>query len=492
MRATSPKRSDETISLFPLIGGEGRRELAKLLDHYKVKVQSSTAKDKVRRVSMSSRRSSISKNSIADLVQDVMKQDELAQSVKSRIIHTNRIEHITCKEPWTRTPEDLETLRAEIFKIPSCQKLELTDAAQREISRFATLHKYEPGACVIKQGECADAFYILLDGTMKVMSTTKGVISEMYAGDTFGEGGLLDESHMRKMSVLAQEYNVAVLRIDKAHYDRYIKSFHAKEKARRESVFREVAILEDLSRENKNALLYTMVTARFKIGELLVSEGSFCTSLMFISSGHCRVTKRVAGPRGDPDEEVELGTFYSGACVAVEATLGRARCTYTVTAMSLVVAETLDTAFHIFCDHPILDERTQFLLRAAERDFFQRPQTQAALFNADSLRRWRDYKERLSDHIIRRRRRELRRDAERFSRSLDAAAGNSAEATAAPRRRGDCPPELEGAAGPSETRPPARDGRWPFLQPLVDRSVAARRIAALWSDTVLLKDHTFV
>ena len=485
------RKSDETGSSFPLIGGEGRRELAKLLEHYKVKIQSTTTntmKAKVRRVSRSnSRKSSVSL--------DIVKQDDLAQSVKSRIIHTNRIEHITCKEPWTRTPEDLETLRAEVFKIPSCQKLELTEAAQREISRFATMHKYEPGACVIKQGECADAFYILLDGTMKVMSTTKGVISEMYAGDTFGEGGLLEESHLRKMSVLAQDYPVAVLRIDKQHYDRYIKSFHAKEKARREAVFREVAILDDLSKEAKNALLYTMVTARFKIGEALATEGQFCTSLMFLSSGHCRVTKRVPGPRGEAEEEVELGTFYSGACVAAEATLGRARCTYTVTAMSLVVAETLDTAFHIFCDHPILDDRTQFLLRAAERDFFLRPQAQAALHNADSLRRWRDYKGRLADHIIHCRRRELRRDAERFSRTLepeDEEGGGGAGRPDSARRRGDGPPELDhGKGGPRGARPP-RDGRWPFLQPLADRSAEARRIAALWSDTVLLRDHTFI
>jgi hypothetical protein len=328
---------------------------------------------------------------------------------------------------------------------------------------------------------------------MKVVSTSKGVISEMYAGDAFGEGGLLEESHLRKMSVLAQEYPVAVLRIDKLHYDRYIKSFHAKEKARREAVFREVSVLDDLGKEAKGALLHTMVTHRFKIGERLVVEGSLCTSLMFISSGHCRVTKQVPTPRGE--EEVELGAFYSGSCLAAEATLGRGRCAYTVTAMSLVVAETLDAALRIFCDHPVIGGRAQALLRAAESAFLLRPRTQAILNGAHSLRRWREYKAQLSDHIVRRRRRELRRDADRFSRPLDPASpADPDDADAPPPRRsrgGEGLPEL----GPPDRRAPRvpRDGRWPFFQPLVDRSAASRRMAALAADTgVLLKDHTFV
>jgi CRP-like cAMP-binding protein len=329
---------------------------------------------------------------------------------------------------------------------------------------------------------------------MKVVSTSKGVISEMYAGDTFGEGALLEDSHLRKMSVLAQEYPVAVLRIDKLHYDRYIKSFHAKEKTRREAVFREVSILDELGKEAKGALLHTMVTHRFKIGERLVVEGSFCTSLMFISSGHCRVTKQVPTPRGA--EEVELGAFYSGSCLAAEATLGRGRCAYTVTAMSFVVVETLDAAFHIFCDHPIIDGRAQALLRAAERAFLLRPRTQAILNGAESLRRWREYKTQLSDHVIRRRRRELRRDAERFSRPFDppSPAADPADPDAAsPQRRrgGEGLPELD---PPDRMGPRApRDGRWPFFQPLVDRSAASRRMATLAADTgVLLKDNTFI
>jgi CRP/FNR family transcriptional regulator, cyclic AMP receptor protein len=64
--------------------------------------------------------------------------------------------------------------------------------SQRRLRKLATLAKVEefsPGEIVIKQGDLADAFYVVLAGRAKVMRKNGRALRP---GDYFGEMGLID------------------------------------------------------------------------------------------------------------------------------------------------------------------------------------------------------------------------------------------------------------------------------------------------------------
>ncbi len=93
----------------------------------------------------------------------------------------------------------------------------LTTRHLKHVSALADTADYMRGAALVKQGDEAESFFVILEGELKV-TTGPRTIAKLLPGDHFGEISLLDGGK-RTASVIA-ETPVTVLKIDR---DRFTK-----------------------------------------------------------------------------------------------------------------------------------------------------------------------------------------------------------------------------------------------------------------------------
>lgn len=104
--------------------------------------------------------------------------------------------------PSTR---ELVDLLVAVSLFSKCSRGEL-----KTIARHAETVRLEPGVALTRQGEAGDAFYVILDGTASVV-VDGDIVSELGAGDWFGELALLDGQARSATVTSTGELEVAVL-----------------------------------------------------------------------------------------------------------------------------------------------------------------------------------------------------------------------------------------------------------------------------------------
>ena len=79
------------------------------------------------------------------------------------------------------------------------------------VAKIATSRRFAPGGALVRAGEPADAFYVILDGRVRV--ETHGREIELKSGDFFGEMALLDgEPRSATIVALSEVYAMVILR----------------------------------------------------------------------------------------------------------------------------------------------------------------------------------------------------------------------------------------------------------------------------------------
>lgn len=63
----------------------------------------------------------------------------------------------------------------------------------KRVASLARMRRYGPGTSIVRTGDAGSAFFVLLDGTARVV-TSKGRARRLGSGDFFGEMALLDDS----------------------------------------------------------------------------------------------------------------------------------------------------------------------------------------------------------------------------------------------------------------------------------------------------------
>ena len=96
---------------------------------------------------------------------------------------------------------------------------DLVQLSVQRTERVANFH-YEPGQAIIQQGELADAFYVIVRGTVEVVREEDGretTLAHLGAGESFGEIGLLQ--HRRRSATVRAVEPVDVIALGRSDFD---------------------------------------------------------------------------------------------------------------------------------------------------------------------------------------------------------------------------------------------------------------------------------
>ena len=94
----------------------------------------------------------------------------------------------------------------------------IPDEVRRLVADACELVSYDFGSAIVREGDDADAFYVLVSGTARVVeragSADEVPLSLLHRGDSFGEMGLLNES--TRVATVATSGPVRALRLDRS------------------------------------------------------------------------------------------------------------------------------------------------------------------------------------------------------------------------------------------------------------------------------------
>ncbi len=110
----------------------------------------------------------------------------------------------------------------EELELPETAVLPLLPAPITAVSSSGPLH-FDPGDTLIRQGDTADKFYILVSGRAEVLDESHGEerhLAYLDAGDYFGEIGLLEER--ARVATVRATTAVHVVAFDKAAFRRWL------------------------------------------------------------------------------------------------------------------------------------------------------------------------------------------------------------------------------------------------------------------------------
>ena len=91
----------------------------------------------------------------------------------------------------------------------------------KRVASLARLRRYGPGTSIVRAGDAGSAFFVVLDGTARVV-TPKGRARRLGSGDFFGEMALLDESP-RSADVVA-DGEVLTMTISRSAFGKLLRS----------------------------------------------------------------------------------------------------------------------------------------------------------------------------------------------------------------------------------------------------------------------------
>ena len=115
-------------------------------------------------------------------------------------------------------PQDKVVILKRVPVFASC-----TDAQLHLIADRTRLVEYKKGECVYREGDPADAFYIISSGRLRVLATVAGqekTLTILHNGDSFGEISLLiGETHSATVQALN---DTLVLQLEKKDFDEVI------------------------------------------------------------------------------------------------------------------------------------------------------------------------------------------------------------------------------------------------------------------------------
>lgn len=197
--------------------------------------------------------------------------------------------------PEERTNFDIHELTEVLGDIRVFEEYKMTPKIQA-LCRRVTLHTYLTQEFIFRQGDEADAFYIILSGrvnlTVRNSNDSTEIIAELKEDDTFGELGLI-YGGSRTASAISMS-TCEVIKLSKEVYDKEIKGDDILVKAKAYKHFRKHALfkcvsdsfLEEISSKAKKPI-------EFRTNDIILKQGVKPDGVYFITRGTVKLLKRI-------------------------------------------------------------------------------------------------------------------------------------------------------------------------------------------------------
>ncbi|KAJ3075867.1 Ankyrin repeat domain-containing protein 26 [Podochytrium sp. JEL0797] len=206
------------------------------------------------------------------------------------------IAQILQKTAWERTLDEVEVLVRVVRDFSAFMRL--SEYVVREVCGSSLVWKeFGAGETVICQNDIANAWYIILSGTVNVKKSRTSNLSDsvhiasLHPGQGFGDAGLLN-STIRTASVVTAEPCEMVV-VNKADYNRVIKDSHSRLQNEVAGFLKSLHVFGGWERNAVLAIAKGMWVQELKPGKILISEGDLCKEIYFIKQGAVAMYKNV-------------------------------------------------------------------------------------------------------------------------------------------------------------------------------------------------------
>jgi ATP-binding cassette subfamily B protein len=223
---------------------------------------------------------------------------------------------------WMPQPGRVEELLAAVPLLS-----ELGPQARSALAAATTVHSFEVGETIIREGDPADALFVVLKGTVRAVSAAKGgragevSLNKLTAGDLFGEVGLVERSPRTATCRAAGEEPAFVLRIAGAAVEPVVAA-HPKLRERilelghvyRAWNFLKVStpLAETLTPEQLRAFVGILELRSFAKDAEIVAAGDAAAPFLIVRSGFVRLETAAADGQSPPKPTVLGEGHYSG------------------------------------------------------------------------------------------------------------------------------------------------------------------------------------
>ena len=162
--------------------------------------------------------------------------------------------------------------------------------------------EFAAGAEIIKEGDPGDNFYIVFEGSAKVLKREKvepeenptGFIVELGSGAIFGELALMYNAP-RSASVVAGDQGTVCWAIDRTTFRSVLRQRIEESRRKFTRSLENVKILSELSSYERIRLADTLEEEIFHEGDVIIQEGDVGNHFYMIMSGQVKVTKEISG-----------------------------------------------------------------------------------------------------------------------------------------------------------------------------------------------------
>jgi CRP-like cAMP-binding protein/cytochrome P450 len=184
---------------------------------------------------------------------------------------------------------------------------ELDRSQQDQLVANTTRRVYSPGETIIRQGDPADAFYILSRGTVQVYLELPGqapqLLNQLTDGAFFGEIGLLQNVTRTSTVRVSQDATAEVLVMDRDTFLKYVAEFDligdeiAALVRQRTNSLNLARALPTLSPEQIARVLPAIETQAYAPGAIIIRQGDPAETFYILSKGRAEVVFEHPGGR---------------------------------------------------------------------------------------------------------------------------------------------------------------------------------------------------
>ncbi|ETP37483.1 hypothetical protein F442_14707 [Phytophthora nicotianae P10297] len=219
---------------------------------------------------------------------------------------------VLTKKKHARTKADIDMLSEYLQMLKFFRSL--PKSFVRELCVVVDFLTLPAGACVFREGEVGDLFYIIFSGSVDVNINSKDFKGNMQMtklinlaeGSHFGELALMKGRGVRSATVITRE-ECQLLVICEKDYNSTLRRMQKKDMAKRVGVLDQIPMFQtpEWTGELLKELSYVLLEQKLSTGSVLYKQGDRATHVYFVVRGELVVTKEIT----DPFTQVKLEVF---------------------------------------------------------------------------------------------------------------------------------------------------------------------------------------